>query len=175
MIDSAILRSDPDRIRESQRRRGEDVLIVDRLIEADQQSREARQRFDELRNEQKVLSKQIGPLQGKLKKADEAAKPGVAPPATADAESPGDYHRELTADSRLLFRYSALTFNAHRIHYDYQYATQTEGYPGIIVHGPLLATLMLELLSSNFPEEAIRNLEFRALGPIFGDLSLIHI
>ena len=77
MIDSAILRSDPDRIRESQRRRGEDVAIVDRLIEADKQSREARQRFDELRNEQKVLSKQIGPLQGQLKKADEAAKPGL--------------------------------------------------------------------------------------------------
>lgn len=77
MIDSAILRSDPDRIRESQRRRGEDVAVVDRLIEADKRSREARQRFDELRNEQKVLSKQIGPLQGQLKKADEAAKPGL--------------------------------------------------------------------------------------------------
>lgn len=77
MIDSAILRSDPDRIRESQRCRGEDVLIVDRLIEADKQSREARQRFDELRNEQKVLSKQIGPLQGQLKKADDNAKPGL--------------------------------------------------------------------------------------------------
>ncbi len=77
MIDSAILRSDPDRIRESQRRRGEDVSIVDRLIEADKHSREARQRFDELRNEQKVLSKQIGPLQGQLKKADDDAKPGL--------------------------------------------------------------------------------------------------
>ena len=99
----------------------------------------------------------------------EAAKPGVAPPAPAAAESSGDYHRELTADSRLLFRYSALTFNAHRIHYDYQYATHTEGYPGIIVHGPLLATLMLELLRSNFPEETIKTFEFRALGPVFGD------
>ena len=77
MIDSAILRSDPDRIRESQRRRGEGVAIVDRLIEADKQSREARQRFDELRNEQKVLSKQIGPLQGQLKKADDDAKAGL--------------------------------------------------------------------------------------------------
>jgi len=74
VIDSAILRSDPDRIRESQRRRGEDVAIVDRLIEADKQSREARQRFDELRNEQKVLSKQIGPLQSQLKKAEDDAK-----------------------------------------------------------------------------------------------------
>ena len=74
MIDPNILRSDPDRIRESQRRRGEDVDVVDRLIEADQQARDARQLFDELRNEQRVLGKQIGPLQGQLKKADDDAK-----------------------------------------------------------------------------------------------------
>ena len=74
MIDPVIVRADPDRIRESQRRRGEDVSIVDRLIEADQRARDARQRFDELRNEQKNLSKQIGPLQGQLKKADDDAK-----------------------------------------------------------------------------------------------------
>ena len=77
MIDPVVLRTDPDRIRESQHRRGEDVSIVDRLIEADQTSREARQRFDELRNEQKILGKQIGPLQGQLKKADESAKPAL--------------------------------------------------------------------------------------------------
>ena len=77
MIDPVVLRTDPDRIRESQRRRGEDVSIVDRLIEADQTSRDARQRFDELRNEQKTLGKQIGPLQGQLKKADESAKPAL--------------------------------------------------------------------------------------------------
>ena len=77
MIDPVVLRTDPDRIRESQRRRGEDVSIVDRLIEADQKSREARQRFDELRNEQKILGKQIGLLQGQLKKADESAKPAL--------------------------------------------------------------------------------------------------
>jgi len=74
VIDPNILRSNPDRIRESQRRRGEDVDVVDRLIEADQQARDARQLFDELRNEQKVLGKQIGPLQGQLKKADADAK-----------------------------------------------------------------------------------------------------
>ena len=74
MIDPVVLRTDPDRIRESQRRRGEDVSIVDRLIEADQNARDARQRFDELRNEQKTLSKQIGPLQGQLKKANDDAK-----------------------------------------------------------------------------------------------------
>ncbi|MSZ42226.1 MAG: serine--tRNA ligase, partial [Actinobacteria bacterium] len=75
MIDPNILRTDPDRIRESQRRRGESVEVVDLLIEADVAKRAAMQEFDELRNQQKVLGKQIGPLQGALKKAtDEAAK-----------------------------------------------------------------------------------------------------
>ncbi|MEY2989857.1 MAG: seryl-tRNA synthetase, partial [Actinomycetota bacterium] len=77
MIDPVILRTDPDRIRESQRRRGEDESVVDRLIEADKNARDARQHFDELRNEQKTLSKQIGPLQGQLKKADDDARPAL--------------------------------------------------------------------------------------------------
>jgi len=77
VIDPLILRTDPERIRESQRRRGEDADLVDRLIEADQRTRDLRQRFDELRNEQKSLGKQIGPLQGQLKKADDATKPAL--------------------------------------------------------------------------------------------------
>ena len=77
VIDPAILRTDPDRIRESQRRRGEDVSIVDSLIAADQRMRTARQHFDELRNQQKLIGKDIGPLQGQLKKADDAAKPAL--------------------------------------------------------------------------------------------------
>lgn len=74
MIDPAILRSDPERIRESQRRRGEDVTLVDRLIDADQEARQARQHFDELRNQQKNLGKEIGPLQSQLKKASDAER-----------------------------------------------------------------------------------------------------
>ena len=75
MIDPTILRTDPDRLRESQRRRGESVELIDLLVAADVAKREAQQRFDELRNEQKVLGKQIGPLQGALKKAtDDAAR-----------------------------------------------------------------------------------------------------
>jgi seryl-tRNA synthetase len=77
VIDPAILRTDPDRIRESQRRRGEDEKIVDSLIAADQQMRTARQHFDELRNKQKLIGKEIGPLQGQLKKADDATKPAL--------------------------------------------------------------------------------------------------
>ncbi len=74
MIDPAILRSDPERIRESQSRRGEDVTLVDQLIDADQVARQARQHFDELRNQQKTLGKEIGPLQGQLKKASDAQR-----------------------------------------------------------------------------------------------------
>ena len=84
MIDPQILRTDPDRIRESQRRRNEDVSLVDRLVDADVAKRAAQMRFDELRNQQKVLSKQIGPLQGALKKAtDDAAR--AAAQAEVDA------------------------------------------------------------------------------------------
>lgn len=75
MIDPSILRSDPDRMRESQRRRGESVTLIDDLVAADVAKREAQQRFDELRNEQKTLGKRIGPLQGALKKAaDDGAR-----------------------------------------------------------------------------------------------------
>lgn len=75
MIDPVILRQDPDRIKESQRRRGEDVQIVDALVAADVDKRRVQQHFDDLRNQQKNLGKQIGPLQGALKKAsDDAAK-----------------------------------------------------------------------------------------------------
>lgn len=74
MIDPAILRTDPERIRESQRRRGESVELVDQLLQADAAKRAAQQRFDELRSQQKTLGRQIGPLQGTLKKLDGAAR-----------------------------------------------------------------------------------------------------
>ena len=69
-------------------------------------------------------------------------------PAPADAA----WERTIQADDVLLFRYSALTFNAHRIHYDRRYATEVEGYPGLVVHGPLIATLLMDLLRRNQPE-----------------------
>jgi len=77
VIDPTILRTDPDRIRESQRRRGESVEIVDQLVAADAAKRAAQQRFDELRNQQKTLGKQMGPLQGAVKKANDADRPGL--------------------------------------------------------------------------------------------------
>jgi len=67
----------------------------------------------------------------------------------------------------LLFRYSALTFNAHRIHYDRRYATEVEGYPGLVVHGPLLATLLLDLLHRQRPGAQVARFAFKAMRPTF--------
>jgi len=65
-----------------------------------------------------------------------------------------------------LFRYSALTFNSHRIHYDVEYARSEEGYPGLIVHGPLIATLLLELLRQHFGARTLREFSYRAHNPL---------
>ncbi|HVJ56090.1 MAG TPA: MaoC family dehydratase N-terminal domain-containing protein [Aliidongia sp.] len=89
-------------------------------------------------------------------------QPAIPEPAPIKA----DWRREIVPDPILLFRFSALTFNAHRIHYDRPYATGTEGYPGLLVHGPLQALLLLELLRGELTRP-IRRFEYRALGPIF--------
>jgi 3-methylfumaryl-CoA hydratase len=67
----------------------------------------------------------------------------------------------------LLFRYSALTFNGHRIHYDRDFCREEFGFPGLAVHGPLIATLLIELVRKNLPSTRIAEFEFRAKGPIF--------
>ncbi len=72
----------------------------------------------------------------------------------------------MQADLVLLFRYSALTFNGHRIHYDRRYLTEVEGYPGLIVHGPLIATLLVDLLRRNV-EAPLTRFAFRAVRPLF--------
>jgi 3-methylfumaryl-CoA hydratase len=70
-------------------------------------------------------------------------------------------------DELMLFRYSALTFNGHRIHYDRSYVTGVEGYPGLIVHGPLIATLLLDGLRHQFPDAIVTHFEFKAIRPTF--------
>ena len=70
-------------------------------------------------------------------------------------------------DDVLLFRYSALTFNGHRIHYDRRYVTEVEGYPGLIVHGPLIATLLLDLLRHKLPDAEVAEYRFKAVRPTF--------
>jgi 3-methylfumaryl-CoA hydratase len=83
-------------------------------------------------------------------------------------EEPRQAQRRETkvADAVMLFRYSALTFNGHRIHYDRQYVTEIEGYPGLIVHGPLQATLLIEFAAS-IRGAIPRIFSFRALNPLF--------
>ncbi len=90
-----------------------------------------------------------------------------APVVTPTPAPVGTWQRKITPDDVLLFRYSALTFNGHRIHYDRRYVTQVEGYPGLIVHGPLIATLLLDLLQREMPNATITEFHFRAVRPTF--------
>ena len=97
----------------------------------------------------------------------EAPKPDdVAPPPKA-APASSTWEKKWVPDDVLLFRYSALTFNGHRIHYDRKYVTETEGYPGLIVHGPMIATLLLDLLRHQIPDAEVMRYEFRAIRPVF--------
>ena len=97
----------------------------------------------------------------------EPASPGAGqsqPKAAPEGEA---YSREIEPDPVLLFRYSALTFNGHRIHYDRTYVTGVEGYPGLIVHGPLIATLLVDLLRRSLPDARMARFSFRAVRPLF--------
>lgn len=99
----------------------------------------------------------------------DAAKPGAAgPPATAPAPAApeaADLDWRIDANPVLLFRYSALTFNSHRIHYDQPHVTREEGYAGLVVHGPIQATLMLNIIAALAPGEPIR-LDYRGVSPL---------
>ena len=96
-----------------------------------------------------------------------AAQAGEAAPSPIAADQSAPWQREVLADAVLLFRYSALTFNSHRIHYDRSYVTQEEGYPGLVVHGPLIATLLLDLVRRHLPDATIGQFSFKALRPTF--------
>lgn len=96
-----------------------------------------------------------------------AAQPGDPVPATVAAEKGAAWQREIVPDDVLLFRYSALTFNGHRIHYDRKYVTEVEGYPGLIVHGPLIATLLVDLVRGHAPGAFIKRFNFKAVRPTF--------
>lgn len=91
------------------------------------------------------------------------------PPTELRKEAPAvaQWQRIVTVDELLLFRYSALTYNGHRIHYDRSYATEVEGYPGLVVHGPLTASLLVDCLDRELPGLEIETMDFRALSPLF--------
>src|SRR5690606_22352080 len=96
-----------------------------------------------------------------------APRPGEPSRASPAPDGSASWERAWQPDEVLLFRYSALTYNGHRIHYDLNYAKHVEGYPAVIVHGPLLATLMLDLVHRHAPTADIRRFAFRALSPVF--------
>ena len=97
----------------------------------------------------------------------EAQAPGAPQSAGQPAPADAAWERIIHPDPVLLFRYSALTFNGHRIHYDHRFVTEQEGYPGLIVHGPLIATLLVDLLRRARPEATLETFAFRAVKPLF--------
>jgi 3-methylfumaryl-CoA hydratase len=101
------------------------------------------------------------------------AEPAAAG-ATEAADPPplAEFRRIVEPDPTLLFRFSAVTFNAHRIHYDERYATAVEGYPGLVVQGPLQAILMLDLLRREHPRRPVAAFSFRAERPAFASAQL---
>ncbi len=97
----------------------------------------------------------------------DAPRPGaVPPPGKAPPHEPA-WRRLVEPDAALLFRFSALIFNAHRIHYDRDYVTGEAGYPGLLVHGPLTAILLLDLLRDECPGQPLARFDYQALAPLF--------
>ena len=109
-----------------------------------------------IREEQDIVFREPAPT---------APAPAAVPVEPAEPE-PADAVRSLSPDPVLLFRYSALTFKAHRIHYDRDYAQNVEGYAGLVVHGPLIATLLMDHLLRTAPGATPRRFSFRAEAPL---------
>jgi len=121
-------------------------VAVDHLI--------ATSRGTAIRERQDIVYRNVSPA------AAASAKPAAPPPAAQ--------HREThMADTVLLFRYSALTFNGHRIHYDRDYVTRVEGYPGLIFHGPMQAALLVEFAAKLRGGRVPKKFSYRGVQPLF--------
>jgi 3-methylfumaryl-CoA hydratase len=101
-----------------------------------------------------------------------ASRPGDAPKAEAASPRAAEWSRTITPDETQLFRFSALTFNAHRIHYDRDYTTKVEGYPGLVVQGPYTATLLMDHYLRHHPRAQVKSFAFRARAPHFAGATL---
>jgi 3-methylfumaryl-CoA hydratase len=99
----------------------------------------------------------------------------LARPEAGVAGLDGDWRAEFATDPVLLFRFSALTYNGHRIHYDLPYATGAEGYPDLVIHGPLLALLALDLPRVHAPERTVRSFEYRLVRPAFVPAAVVAV
>jgi 3-methylfumaryl-CoA hydratase len=99
----------------------------------------------------------------------EEVKTGERNQAPRRDSPPSDapWRHSVTPDPVLLFRFSALTFNSHRIHYDRTWATEVEGYPGLVVHGPLTTTLLIDFARDQNPEKRIASYATQARAPLF--------
>lgn len=97
----------------------------------------------------------------------EALQPGASALAAKLAPTDAHWSRQIIPDPVQLFRYSALTFNGYRVHYDRRYATEVEAYPGLIVHAPLIASLLTDLIHRELPDRTIAEFSFRAISPLF--------
>ena len=97
----------------------------------------------------------------------EEAQPGVAAPEPPPPPGEAVWKRTIHPSSVLLFRYSALTMNSHRIHYDRTYVTEVEKYPGLLVHGPLTFTLLLDLFRRENTDKTLKSFSVRAVSPIY--------
>ncbi|MFK3780133.1 acyl-CoA dehydrogenase [Agrobacterium sp. NPDC089420] len=97
----------------------------------------------------------------------ESPQPGLPPPAAQPAPQDASWSDVVTPDPVLLFRYSALTSNGHRIHYDAPYAQAEEGYPDLVVHGPLISSLLQGLAQRASRGRPLARFDFRAVSPLF--------
>ncbi|MFK7805268.1 MAG: MaoC family dehydratase N-terminal domain-containing protein [Anaerolineae bacterium] len=97
----------------------------------------------------------------------EAAVTNTVSPTPPAAPKDGSFSAVIEPNPIMLFRYSALTFNGHRIHYDLDFCKSHEGYPNLVFHGPLTATLLLDLFAQQYPNEPIKTFEYRGVSPLF--------
>jgi len=116
----------------------------------------------EIEQNDRLCIRQVQNIVYREQPSERAALP-TGKPAPQDAQ----FARSVQANPVLLFRYSALTYNGHRIHYDRDYAVNEELYPALVVHGPLLVTLLLDLKRRKLPQAQLKSYTFRAVRPTF--------
>lgn len=148
---------------------GSEVSRTSQIIDvAGKEGRSGKLVFIRIRHE---LEDHEGPLISEVQDVvyREASSGPFTPPTSPLAPTQTTWTRTIEPDPVLLFRYSADTFNGHRIHYDRAYAISHEGYPALVVHGPLTATLLVDLLKRNVPDAKLVSFSFKAVNPLFDD------
>ena len=146
---------------------GSEVTRTSQILDvAEKEGRTGKLVFVRLRHELEDLD---GPLISEEQDVVYRESSAAAYTAATGPSAPAAFtwQREIAPDPVLLFRYSADTFNGHRIHYDRTYAREQEGYPALVVHGPLTATLLIDLVRRSLPGESIASFSFKAVNPLF--------